>query len=29
MGIYPKPITDMTDASVDALLKHVAISKIR
>ncbi|MCP5267078.1 MAG: NADH-quinone oxidoreductase subunit M [Burkholderiaceae bacterium] len=28
MGIYPKPVTDMTAASVDALLKHVAISKV-
>ncbi len=29
MGIYPKPVTDMTDASVDALLKHVATTKIK
>jgi len=29
MGLYPKPVTDMTDASVDALLRHVAASKIR
>ena len=29
MGIYPKPVTDMTDASVRALLEHVAVSKIR
>jgi len=29
MGIYPKPVTDMTDPSVAALLKHVAVSKIK
>ena len=29
MGIYPKPFTDATNASVDKLLKHVAISKIQ
>ena len=29
MGLYPKPVTDMTDASVDALLRHVAASKVR
>jgi NADH-quinone oxidoreductase subunit M len=29
MGLYPKPVTDMTDASVEALLRHVAASKIR
>lgn len=29
MGVFPKPVTDMTDASVDALLRHVALSKIR
>ncbi len=29
MGIYPKPVTDMTEASVKALLEHVAVSKIR
>lgn len=29
MGLYPKPVTDMTDASVDALLRHVAASKAR
>ena len=28
MGVYPKPVTDVTDASVAALLKHVAISKL-
>src|SRR5690606_31119300 len=27
MGVYPKPVTDMTEASVKALLEHVAISK--
>ncbi|MGD9943994.1 MAG: NADH-quinone oxidoreductase subunit M [Burkholderiaceae bacterium] len=29
MGLFPKPVTDMTEASVDALLKHVAVSKIK
>ena len=29
MGLYPKPVTDITGASVGALLKHVAISKIK
>ena len=28
MGVYPKPVTDVTHASVVALLKHVAISKL-
>jgi NADH-quinone oxidoreductase subunit M len=28
MGVYPKPFTDVMHVSVDALLKHVAISKI-
>jgi len=28
MGIYPKPITDMTEASARALLEHVAASKL-
>ncbi len=28
MGIYPKPITDMTEASAKALLEHVAASKL-
>ena len=28
MGIYPKPITDVMDASVAELLRHVAISKL-
>jgi NADH-quinone oxidoreductase subunit M len=27
MGLYPKPFTDVTQASVDALLKHVATPK--
>ena len=29
MGLYPKQFTDVTNASVDKLLKHVAISKIQ
>jgi NADH-quinone oxidoreductase subunit M len=29
MGVYPKPVTDVTEVSIDALLKHVATSKIR
>ncbi|RPH61386.1 MAG: NADH-quinone oxidoreductase subunit M, partial [Burkholderiales bacterium] len=29
MGVYPKPVTDMTEASVKALLEHVAVSKTR
>jgi NADH-quinone oxidoreductase subunit M len=28
MGLFPKPVTDVTAASVDALLKHVAQPKI-
>jgi NADH-quinone oxidoreductase subunit M len=28
LGIYPKPFTDVMDASVSALLKHVALSKL-
>ena len=28
MGVYPKPFTDVMDASVTDLLKHVAISKL-
>jgi NADH-quinone oxidoreductase subunit M len=28
MGLYPKPFTDVMQASVDALLKHVAQSKL-
>jgi NADH-quinone oxidoreductase subunit M len=29
MGVNPKPVTDVTNASVDALLQHVAVSKIK
>jgi NADH-quinone oxidoreductase subunit M len=29
MGVYPKPFTDLTDASVDALLQHVSQTKIK
>ncbi len=29
MGIWPKPFTDATHASVDKLLSHVAVSKIK
>ena len=28
MGIYPKPFTDVMDASVAALLQHVSVSKL-
>ncbi|RZJ00205.1 MAG: NADH-quinone oxidoreductase subunit M, partial [Haliea sp.] len=28
MGIYPKPFTDIMNASVADLLKHVAVSKL-
>jgi NADH-quinone oxidoreductase subunit M len=28
MGLYPKPFTDVMDASVADLLKHVALSKL-
>jgi len=28
MGLYPKPFTDVMHVSVDALLKHVAVSKL-
>ncbi|MFL6677829.1 MAG: NADH-quinone oxidoreductase subunit M, partial [Burkholderiaceae bacterium] len=28
MGLYPKPFTDVMQASVDALLKHVAQPKL-
>src|SRR5690606_35251071 len=27
LGVYPKPVTDMTDASVQALLQHVSHAK--
>ncbi|MBB5271090.1 NADH-quinone oxidoreductase subunit M [Quisquiliibacterium transsilvanicum] len=29
MGLYPRPVTDMTDLSVAKLLEHVAVSKIK
>jgi len=29
MGIYPKPFSDVTNPSIDGLLKHVAESKLR
>ena len=29
MGLYPKPFTDVMHTSVDALIKHVAVSKIQ
>ena len=29
MGVYPKPFTDLTDASVEALLQHVSQTKIK
>jgi len=29
MGIYPKPFSDKMNPSIDALLKHVADSKLR
>jgi NADH-quinone oxidoreductase subunit M len=29
MGVYPKPFTDVMDASVTQLVKHVAVSKIQ
>jgi NADH-quinone oxidoreductase subunit M len=28
MGVYPKPFTDVMDASVTELLRHVAVSKL-
>ena len=28
MGIYPKPFTDVMNASVTQLLQHVAMSKL-
>ena len=28
MGIYPKPFTDVMEASVDHLIKQVAVSKL-
>jgi len=29
IGIWPKPVTDVSEASVRALLEHVAVSKIK
>jgi NADH-quinone oxidoreductase subunit M len=29
MGVFPRPVTDVTEVSIDALLKHVATSKIK
>jgi len=29
MGVYPRPVTDMTDVSIGALLEHVSVSKIK
>jgi NADH-quinone oxidoreductase subunit M len=29
MGLFPKPVTDISEASVSALLKHVAVTKIK
>jgi NADH-quinone oxidoreductase subunit M len=29
MGIWPKPVTDVSEASVRALLEHVALTKIK
>ncbi|HRE17932.1 MAG TPA: NADH-quinone oxidoreductase subunit M, partial [Rhodocyclaceae bacterium] len=29
MGVYPQPFTDVMHASVNELLRHVAISKIQ
>jgi NADH-quinone oxidoreductase subunit M len=28
MGVHPKPFTDVMDASVADLLRHVAVSKL-
>jgi len=28
MGVYPKPVTDLMDASVAQLLQHTALSKL-
>jgi NADH-quinone oxidoreductase subunit M len=29
MGVYPKPFTDVMDASVTDLIKHMAVSKLK
>jgi NADH-quinone oxidoreductase subunit M len=29
MGLFPKPVTDITEASIAALLEHVSVSKIK
>jgi NADH-quinone oxidoreductase subunit M len=29
MGLWPRPFTDVSEASVRALLEHVAVSKIK
>ncbi|MFN8897939.1 MAG: NADH-quinone oxidoreductase subunit M, partial [Pseudomonadota bacterium] len=29
MGIHPKPVTDLMNASVAELLRHVAVSKLQ
>ncbi|MFP5405147.1 MAG: NADH-quinone oxidoreductase subunit M, partial [Gammaproteobacteria bacterium] len=29
MGIFPRPVLDISEASVDALLQHVSVSKIK
>ena len=29
MGLFPKPVTDISEASVSALLKHVAVTKLK
>ena len=28
MGVYPKPVTDLMNASIDQLLQHVAQPKL-
>ena len=29
MGLWPRPVTDVSEASVRALLQHVAVSKVK
>jgi NADH-quinone oxidoreductase subunit M len=29
MGVYPKPFTDVMDTSVQDLIKHVSVSKLK